>query len=655
MSWQEELIALYEKNQSQAGSIQYKEYIKEGEKERLPYVLLPPFHTTVIAHIQVTISAEGDFISASRVDEEDKMTIIPVTEKSGSRTAGKAPHPLCDNLKYLAGDYENYVQEKKENAGSFYEDYMQQLEKWHLSPYTHEKVDAVYFYLKKGSLIQDLVREKALELNESGFLSENVKIGTEAQTKAFIRFVVRSKTGMDFMTPDECWKDTSLQECFIRYNRSLEGETELDYLTGEYQTPSYLHSKKIRNEGDGAKLISSNDERDYTFRGRFVTKEQAFSIGNETSQKMHNALKWIIRKQGRSFDTLTIVTWESGGKRMPLWDCDTETIISAAEEDLAGEFQDTYLDEWGDTEPLDSDENPITAQQFYSALEGYRKQVDNTSNMILMAFDAATTGRLSLAEYKQLETARYLENIKKWHEQCGWLQYKLKNGKKVAYYGVPGVRDIADILYGTESKGRMTIVDKNGKKLYGELSRRLLPCIWDGRYIPMDVLHTVVSKASMPQNYKERYNWERVLLLACSFAKKNRYDRNQKEEWNVALNETCTIRDYLYGRLLALADRIEYRTYDLDKDAGRVTNAKRYMSTFSQRPFDTWKIIEENLQPYLNKLSAAERRYYENLLDSICQMFDVEEFQKNDKLDGLYLLGFHSQSYELKKYKKANE
>ena len=119
MSWQEELIALYEKNQSQAGSIQYKEYIKEGKKERLPYVLLPPFHTTVIAHIQVTISAEGDFISASRVDEEDKMTIIPVTEKSGSRTAGKAPHPLCDNLKYLAGDYENYVQEKKRMPEAF--------------------------------------------------------------------------------------------------------------------------------------------------------------------------------------------------------------------------------------------------------------------------------------------------------------------------------------------------------------------------------------------------------------------------------------------------------------------------------------------------------------------------------------------------------
>ena len=73
------------------------------------------------------------------------------------------------------------------------------------------------------------------------------------------------------------------------------------------------------------------------------------------------------------------------------------------------------------------------------------------------------------------------------------------------------------------------------------------------------------------------------------------------------------------------------------------------------RPFETWKIIEENLQPYLNKLSITERRFYENLLDGIFQLFDIEDFQKNDRLDGLYLLGFHSQSYELRQYKKENE
>ena len=463
---------------------------------------------------------------------------------------------------------------------------------------------------------------------------------------------------MDFgQTFDECWKDPTLWDCFIQYYHSTEREKELDYLTGEMQTASYLHSKKIRNEGDGAKLISSNDEANFTFRGRFVTKEQAFSIGNETSQKMHNALKWIIRKQGRSYDTLTMVTWESDMKEMPSWDVDSETISSKAvsdtimdeDEEFRKQFQDDMSDGWEDESEMDTapDRNPMTAKQFYSALEGYRKQVENTSHMILMAFDAATTGRLSLAEFKTLESARYLDNIAKWHEQCGWLQSKYKEGRRKSYYGVPGIRDIADILYGLESNGRITIVDKNGKKLYAELSRRLLPCIWDNRSIHYDLVMTAVHRASMPQAYKERYNWERVLTLACSFVKKNRYER-EKEEWNVALNKECTIRDYLYGRLLAVADRIEYRTFEKEKDAARVTNAKRYMSSFSQRPFETWKIIEENLQPYFNKLPIAERRYYENLIDSICQLFDVEAFQKNDKLDGLYLLGFHSQSYDLK-------
>lgn len=123
----------------------------------------------------------------------------------------------------------------------------------------------------------------------------------------------------------------------------------------------------------------------------------------------------------------------------------------------------------------------------------------------------------------------------------------------------------------------------------------------------------------------------------------------------MALDTKCNIRDYLYGRLLAVADRIEYRTYDMEKDGGRVTNAKRYMSTFSQRPFDTWRIIEENLQPYLSKLPVIERRYYENLMDSINNLFEVEAYHNNDRLDGLYLLGFHSQSYDLKQYKKESD
>ena len=53
--------------------------------------------------------------------------------------------------------------------------------------------------------------------------------------------------------------------------------------------------------------------------------------------------------------------------------------------------------------------------------DGSISNLDVASNpsmkFVLMAFDAATTGRLSLAEYKTLDTARYLDNIRKWHEK----------------------------------------------------------------------------------------------------------------------------------------------------------------------------------------------------------------------------------------------
>ena len=178
------------------------------------------------------------------------------------------------------------------------------------------------------------------------------------------------------------------------------------------------------------------------------------------------------------------------------------------------------------------------------------------------------------------------------------------------------------------------------------------PCIWNRNRIPNDYVKRSVEKASNPLIYKEQKNWERAVTLACSLIKKYRKDLYNEEEWNVSLNKKETDRSYLYGRLLAVADRIEYRTYD-ERDEKRITNAKRYMNTFSQRPYETWKIIEENLQPYLNKLKIQEKLFYENLLNDIYELFDVEKFIDNRRLDGLYLLGFHSQSYDFK-LKKEN-
>ena len=639
MNYVNELIDLYNKNQDKIGVIEYR-----GD---IPYVLLPPFHTTVTAQITETIDQNGNFMRAELVVQDDKMTIIPVTEKSGSRTAGKEPHPLCDNLRYLAGDYKDYYK----YDGVCNELYMSQIEKWEKSTYSHEKVKAIYLYLKKATLIKDLVEQKIIKLNDNNQIDDKENMEGIVQTKAFVRFIIRS-TGENLHReiPDECWKDRTLQDCYIKYVRSQEREKGMCYLTGNMESISYLHSKKIRNEGDGAKLISANDSQNFTYRGRFANREEAVAVGSETSQIVHNTLKWIIRKQGAFFDTMTIVTWESDQLSMPKWNMDTESIITEYENEQEENDWDSWDDDWSEEEEV-SDGNPITAEKFYKALNGYGKKVDNTSNMILLAFDAATPGRLAMIENVTLDTVRYLKNIEKWHNDCNWIHEKWKDGKRIQFWGMVGVRDIADILFGIENKGKLSIVDGNGKKLYAEVAKRLLPCIWYGSNIPYDYVNLAVVKASNPLTYKERKNWERVLTLACSMVKKNEKDRN-KEEWNVALDKSAKDRSYLYGRLLAVADRIEYMTYDA-KDNGRITNAKRYMSTFSQRPYETWKVIEENIQPYLAKLDVVKRKYYENLLSEICNLFDIDKFKENKKLDGLYLLGFHSQEYDLR-FKKEN-
>lgn len=630
MSWVNELIDLYEKNSDKVGIIEYR-----GE---IPYTLLPLFHTTVTAQITVTVDQDGNFMNAESVDSSDKLTIIPITEKSGSRTVGKEPHPLCDNLRYLAGDYMKYYKDD----GICNELYISQLEKWAESEYYHEKVRAIYLYLKKNTLIEDLVNKQIIKLNGQNQIDDKENIQGIAQTKAFVRFIVRKST-LDIIdeTPDECWKDRTLQECYIRYVRSQEKETGLCYLTGNIKAISYLHSKKIRNEGDGAKLISANDNQNFTYRGRFISGEEAFAVGYETSQKIHNALKWIIRKQGTFFDTLAVVTWESNQLSMPKWNADTDTIASEYDWD-----HDDWENEECENKSV-SDGNGITAEKFYRALRGYGKTVDNTSSMILLGFDAATTGRLAMVEERTLDSARYLENIRKWHESCEWIHEKWKDGKRIQFSGMVGVKDIADILFGTENKGSLTIMDANGKRMYAEVAERLIPCIWNGGHkIPYDYVNRAVLKASTPLSYKDKKNWERVLTLACSLVKKYKKDSKQ-EEWNVSLDKKEKDRNYLYGRLLAVADRIEYRTYD-EGDKARVTNAKRYMNTFSQRPFETWKVIEENIQPYLNKLGIAEKCFYENLLNEIYELFEKGTFCDNSRLNGLYLLGFHSQAYDLK-------
>lgn len=629
MSWMTALCELYDRNANIAG----KQMV--DEKGRIT-VLLPIAHITQAAQIEVVLDQDGKFLNARALEKSENSTIIPATEGSSSRTSKPYPHPLCDKLKYVAKDYAYYLdcedKEKQKYINECFNPYLQQLNEWNDSQYTHPKIKAIAAYMNESSgLVGDLIDCGVLIADEKGMLDSGKKIQGLSQADAFVRFVVRSDEISD--DPDEVWLDATLHEKFIQYQTAKAADKELCYATGEYETLTYLHPSKIMNEGDMTKLISSNDSSGFTYRGRFDDKTEASAVGYIASQKAHNALKWIIRRQGFTNGSFCFVAWESADSVMP-------SVMDSMPDTMFELFGDILIDDNG------NDTNYIDAKKFNQSLMGYGKKLDYSENMYLMTLEASTPGRLSMTGFTTINSSRYVENIANWQNSCGWIHYTKKNEKVISYCGMPGIKNIAEILYGNEGNGYMSLSGSNSVMLNTTI-KRLLPCISQGKKIPRDMVNTAVHRASSPVSYKDEKCWRQTLALACSMVKKLKYDYNS-EVWEMALDTNCTDRSYLYGRLLAIADLIEQRA-TFEEEKGKVTNAKRYMNAFSQRPFRTWQIIEEKLEPYSRKLKS---KWLLTQLDEIHDMFSPEDYADDSRLDGLYLLGYHSQMYAVNSFNK---
>ena len=113
----------------------------------------------------------------------------------------------------------------------------------------------------------------------------------------------------------------------------------------------------------------------------------------------------------------------------------------------------------------------------------------------------------------------------------------------------------------------------------------------------------------------------------------------------MALEQDNQSRDYLYGRLLAVAEKIESLALSFAGEK-RLTTAERYMQRFADRPATTWLNIEHALGPYQQRLKSKIgplEAAYKRLLDDINYLFLPGDFILDNKLSGEYLLGFHCQ------------
>lgn len=610
-------------------------------------VLLPVAHSTANVQIEVTLSEDGTFQSAKKIeDKKDAVTIIPETEDS-SRTSNGTPKPLVDELIYLAGDCAIYVPEKKEKAQKSYIAYMEQLKNWAEGEYSHPAIRAIFIYLKKGCLIKDLLSTSVLSLeNNTGKLDS-------VQIKYKVRFRVYQQ---DFTKRSETWLDSTLYESWIAQNQKQnisQKVPQLCYATGKVTECSYKHPNKIRNAGDKAKLFSANDESGFSYRGRFQNKEQAISIGYDFSQKMHNALRWMIQRQGNPIGkTMMLLAWESDLKKLPSITNSSAGIFSDFEEAFGETFDfNLFDDQTSDFKPESSQENTFTSYRSYfkDVLFEYESKLEPLSNVTVMVLDSATTGRLSMTMYTQMEHSVFFERLQAWHEQTAWRYWRKK---KLSIFSF-SLYDIANCAYGTEQ----TNVLKCDDKLKSFVVNRLLPCVLEKQAFPMDLLQALCDRAAYPQAYGQKYNWDLVVACACGMLRRKICE--QKGECNMELDETCTRRDYLYGRLLAVAEVAE--SVALNKKEGndaRITNARRYFTAFVNQPYRTWNVIRQRLEPYLSGMPKTRRNYYCTMIDEITSQFDHTAFMDNSKLEPEYLHAYSCQLQKIsadKKRKNQND
>ncbi len=619
LSWTNKLLETYDACSSLVG-----EY-KNGN------ILLPIGHLIQRAQIELTIDEEGSFINAVILEQEAADTVLPVSEDSASRGNGISPHPLHDKLLYIAKDYSKYVDPLR---SKHHDAYMEQLYQWVTSPYTNATIQAIYAYLLKGTVIADLIRCRILE-EQDGFLSNKVKFQKAIpQSEAFVRFRMYSPK-----LRKAPWEDKELFQSFIDYYQSLhKDEIGLCCITGKQMYCTDKHPSKLRYSSDNAKIISTNDASGFTFRGRIANKENVISIGYETSQKIHNALRWLIQEQGYLKNGFAVVIWNVENK--PVYN----NIFGRSDDDEDDEV----------------DLNGLYAKDVIQMIEGYERQLDARDDVMIMMLDSATKGRLSIVGYQELKASQYYENLKNWYENCRWIQYR-----ETRSFTTPTVNEIITSVYGVYRDGKMVVDEKLEKQKKNDI----LPCILFGKDIPKELIRDAYHQA-LHLTTIDLAQYKKCAGILCALMRKESAEERKKQGkgaiWSMDIIENkengLESTAYLIGQLMAVF--FEMEEYALNEvHEKRPTNAMKYIAECRKSPWKILSIMNDRVRPYVIKLSKDKKTKEKMELFELDKKKIIKELSKREELKNLknlefdFDMGFECQSlyYDEKKEEQKND
>ena len=640
-------------------------------------ILLPIFHDSKKSKgndvIEIKINEKGEFLDARFLPDEVYIE-FPVSEKSIGRSSGIAPHPLVDKMLYLSERLSLEMKtDKKEQT--HHQAYLDQLQTWAYYEKTHSQplLRSICSYLLNPE--NDVFTDSLPALFGDDFQlmgqgkveqKEGNRTKTHSFPDLFVTFCVEysdSQLGTRFVT-----RDQSLHQHYIQF--LMEGLEKKPLkpcdISGEETYLTFKHQGLMGN----AKVVSNSTHKEIYF-GRFQNGEELVHIGLITSQKVFLMLKYFLESK-------TNGRYLSSGAYLIGWFTHDIYNTQDFQPDNLSPLEDLLTDfsKEGAEKESDYTFGGQVAKLLLKKIVGNSDRKPDEISYQLMMVEKTSKGRVALKYFRKYTGSQLAENVGYWYASLAWPFYNTKTKSKQPY--VPPLYRIVNTLYGEEQETGpyFSIIGDRNKVIAGKMIEDLIPSVMERKPLPAALAAKAWHNAKNRAHYKKY--WPNQLQTDCIVLQKyfkdltESYPKHVKEEQNLAyLDEQCNDRSYLYGRLLAVYDRIEkdsqyFRKMGQANGEGkeksnpaydRETNAARLWTAFIARPHWVNLTLSSKIQPYFRQLKAErpERaRFYEILLGELMpRIFEANQGQERQALNEMFLFGYYGQSQAFFKTKKA--
>lgn len=598
-------------------------------------VLLPLYHTSLKSNgnniILIKLNKDGTFYKAEFMPDNQSI-IFPVTSDSVARSGSNpAPHPLVDKLSY-------YVQEVSQSQ---YEEFHNQLANW----VCFCKEEGVKDYLEKIQrfiLRADFLNIVLNSLFGESYQRENLKVTYQDSNEksktidlsaCFIEFSIVQYHG---------FKDESvttykeLHQSFISFVRAFQDNMGVCNISGRNETITNKHRGLMGN----AKIISVSNKGE-AYKGRFKEREDVFSVGYETSEKIHLMIKYLLENNNSS-------TWLGSSQYLINWFSDD--LANKSQLDIVKpEFDSLFEDEDDDIEERHQLIRPNAEnQEIGSSFIKGRKLFGNDATYYIAILNKTSNGRIALKYFRQLQVSQLLKNLENWQVIYSW-EARTKSG--IYKQKTPNFNEIINVAYGVD-RGRYLELDNDSFR--SDQYQQLVTALIDGKSIPNTIVKKLEANIKHRQNYPKCWHSLQQVSLAVLH---KQYGR----EFNPMVDHEKTNRSYLFGRLLAIFELMEAQRYRIEGgNQERITNAERYWNAYTSQPAKLMMNLANKIKPYeetvklnsrgiYNKLEK-ERQEIISLLSPLMTNKDI-----NDPLDYQFIFGYYSEKQYFYTKKEKNE